>query len=609
MDEVEEVLPAGAYLHSSVFAETDRTLATSVQRYWQQRAVLTRRAGHYWLAEDVWDLLRPGQGDPHGSTPLSRFAVALPPSAVVLVVGGSPCQDLTYAGRHRGQLGLCGPVSRHFYAIPVCIWALQHMRPDIRIFGGVENAGSMRPEYRQAILDALGCRCASQAVLMDAKEWSLFPRSRYFFSTLPGDQDTGAASLLGPLPEKRSGIADPGWAFHPDGDKPPLLRARTSPPRTRVSTWQHELRHLEYSITHEHRWTWGSLGSVRERVKTVLPEVLHASLDTLWKKSKYKCDALTWDEEMALIPLMNWIADHGEEHGIRTPPLGERVRSTGRPGYIRALGLDHWTTFQVTGNYFDPDALKRRFLRPLLAALHTGAAAPPVMPPPELYAQFERLGRRAAGAMLPGMAHSPFPDDLEDWLRGGTAPPQVIPSLQAQMRARQVQPSPAGGPATGRGRRRRAVQACLSDSDDFFAAVVAGTRAPGQVAGSSAPTRRLDTERGGDRLTGPHSTGPPCGRLPGESAGARADAERERSPVRRLLTFAGPPDPTGNATAAEAHLCHNPTPDARAAAFGRASPPGFGDSPHAGVPTFFHPPGAGRAEEASSAAHGGRDGQ
>ena len=230
MDEVEEVLPAGTYLHSSAFAENDRTLATSVQQYWQRRALLTGRAGHNWLASDVWDLFRPAQGDPPGHTRLRRFAMALPPAAVVLVVGGSPCQDLTYAGPYRGQLGLCGSRSCHFYAIPVCMWALQHMRPDIRIFGVVENAASMRPEYRTAILEALGCRDPGQAVDMDAKEWSLFPRHRYYFSTFPGNQDTGPESLLGPLPAKRTGIADPGWAFHPDGDKPPLLRARSGPP-------------------------------------------------------------------------------------------------------------------------------------------------------------------------------------------------------------------------------------------------------------------------------------------------------------------------------------------------------------------------------------------
>eukprot|EP00969_Alexandrium_andersonii_P043536 1908651-Alexandrium_andersonii.AAC.1 len=51
------------------------------------------------LAHDVWALLRDGAGPPR------RMMDRTPLTAVVLIIAGSPCQDLTYAGATRGAVG------------------------------------------------------------------------------------------------------------------------------------------------------------------------------------------------------------------------------------------------------------------------------------------------------------------------------------------------------------------------------------------------------------------------------------------------------------------------------------------------------------------------
>eukprot|EP00969_Alexandrium_andersonii_P302968 13392445-Alexandrium_andersonii.AAC.1 len=86
------------------------------------------------LAHDVWALLREGAG------PLRHMMDYTPLNAVVLIVAGSPCQDLTYAGATRGAVGVCGTQSRLFWAVLAVALVLQHLRPDINVQVVVENA-------------------------------------------------------------------------------------------------------------------------------------------------------------------------------------------------------------------------------------------------------------------------------------------------------------------------------------------------------------------------------------------------------------------------------------------------------------------------------------
>eukprot|EP00969_Alexandrium_andersonii_P127838 5649885-Alexandrium_andersonii.AAC.1 len=56
-----------------------------------------------------------------------------PLTAVVLVIAGSPCQDLTYAGAARGAVGVRGAQSRLFWVVPAVAMVLQHLRPDVNV--------------------------------------------------------------------------------------------------------------------------------------------------------------------------------------------------------------------------------------------------------------------------------------------------------------------------------------------------------------------------------------------------------------------------------------------------------------------------------------------
>ena len=71
-------------------------------------------------------------------------AVRLAPKAKWIIIGGSPCQDLTYAGPHRG-LGHVGPCSSLFFCLQRAIGIMQELVGPTNVRFLVENAGSMQP--------------------------------------------------------------------------------------------------------------------------------------------------------------------------------------------------------------------------------------------------------------------------------------------------------------------------------------------------------------------------------------------------------------------------------------------------------------------------------
>ena len=112
---VEELLRALGLANRLVqagFAELQDDLAIAVQAYWQRRANLSRGVAYQRLARDVWDLLR---GSP---SPFEQFVLRLPQWCLVIIIAGSPCQQLSWAGRYQGRQGLCGPDSVLFSSFP-----------------------------------------------------------------------------------------------------------------------------------------------------------------------------------------------------------------------------------------------------------------------------------------------------------------------------------------------------------------------------------------------------------------------------------------------------------------------------------------------------------
>ena len=114
---------------------------------------------------------------------LLRQVVAMYPNLKWFIVGGSPCQDLTFAGPSQGLLGLVGLQSRLFFVLLCVIRSVQVLvGPDLVRFL-VENAGSMKPVHFVAFCKLLGLPhiLRNQYIWDLAKFTPLISRKRNFF--------------------------------------------------------------------------------------------------------------------------------------------------------------------------------------------------------------------------------------------------------------------------------------------------------------------------------------------------------------------------------------------------------------------------------------------
>ena len=78
------------------------------------------------------------------------------PDCKWIIVGGSPCQDLTFAGPLRGMLGLVGPNSRLFFVLLCVISTMQKLAGTNAVRYLVENAASMLHIHLEAFCRLLG---------------------------------------------------------------------------------------------------------------------------------------------------------------------------------------------------------------------------------------------------------------------------------------------------------------------------------------------------------------------------------------------------------------------------------------------------------------------
>jgi len=97
-----------------------------------------------------------------------------PKESVDLLIGGSPCQDLSRA-KHDGK-GLEGERSGLFYEY---LRILKTVKPRFFI---LENVASMKREYRDIITKELGV----EPIMIDAALVSAQTRKRYFWTNIPG---------------------------------------------------------------------------------------------------------------------------------------------------------------------------------------------------------------------------------------------------------------------------------------------------------------------------------------------------------------------------------------------------------------------------------------
>eukprot|EP00969_Alexandrium_andersonii_P309039 13657829-Alexandrium_andersonii.AAC.1 len=80
-------------------------LAEAVVRWWQQVSRLGPKLQVRRLGSDVWGLVR------HDCRLPQTLLESAPIGAVLLAIGGPPCQQFSPTGRHGGGLGLTGKES------------------------------------------------------------------------------------------------------------------------------------------------------------------------------------------------------------------------------------------------------------------------------------------------------------------------------------------------------------------------------------------------------------------------------------------------------------------------------------------------------------------
>ena len=170
--------------------EVQDHLREAVSRWWRTQRRLCGGPLVEPLAADAWDLLR-GRGA--ALAPLLR---ELPPGSLLLIVAGSPCQQLSPFSQGRGAVGLCGPDSCLFFLVPILRRLITTWRPDVTVHAVVENAGEMHQRFRDAILRCLGLNGRlDHAPVVNSRSWSRFNRCRTFFSTLPPAPRADAAGV------------------------------------------------------------------------------------------------------------------------------------------------------------------------------------------------------------------------------------------------------------------------------------------------------------------------------------------------------------------------------------------------------------------------------
>ena len=195
----------------ALFCKKEVHIAKRVQTHWAEQKDLIGSPAFHWHASDVWDRIR------DGCKLLRNIPQLIPIGALLLLVGGSPCPQLTLGGKFRGQLGICGVDSVHFHVFPIVLFFIQLCRPDLLLHVVVENAGSLLDSFRRAMREALGLPCFSALRIVPA--WTALERNRYWINSCGVTIDSFQQ------PETRQSPIAPGWAFRRD-QGPPAMRNR-----------------------------------------------------------------------------------------------------------------------------------------------------------------------------------------------------------------------------------------------------------------------------------------------------------------------------------------------------------------------------------------------
>ena len=191
---------------------------------------------------------------------LLRQLAAQFPGLKWFIIGGSPCQDLTYAGCLHGLLGLVGARSRLFFLLLLTIRTIQMLVGISSVRFLVENAGSMKDVHFVAFCKLLGLPFAEP---FDQYTWDLakftcfIARKRNFFRNMADfepitDLDSWHSEDSGPLLT----ISGKTVAFAP------LLRTR--------KTMNYGICHSSWTLYQPHALVWDySFGVARRPFGTI----------------------------------------------------------------------------------------------------------------------------------------------------------------------------------------------------------------------------------------------------------------------------------------------------------------------------------------------------
>ena len=250
----------------AVSVEIDDALARRVDAYWGSSDRTTypdlgppqRR-----LASDVWDLFDT-DNSPQGAW--TTFLEGIPDGALLLIVGGFPCIDLTKIGALKGALGVVGLRSHLIFSMALMYWIAKTKRPGIHVAMIVENVSPMLDVHKDAIKEIMGDIPSDHAPVLDASRWTVAPRKRIWFATFPpaNAEDEMQFTRL-PLPW------DPGWAPLPGGQTPTWTRQRPGP-LGGPSRYQTHPKHILGHRDAGSRWFLGSPDDVERRISTLLAQ-------------------------------------------------------------------------------------------------------------------------------------------------------------------------------------------------------------------------------------------------------------------------------------------------------------------------------------------------
>ena len=137
--------PPAVYIAAEIDPVLRRLVAAELGLREDQQWGCTMEGVAAIYVKDVWELV-------NQDSLILRHAKAMYPSIKWIVIAGSPCQDLTYAGYMNGLLGLTGKRSMLFFVVYLVICHLQILFGADAVRYLTENAGSMQMVQTDGIL-------------------------------------------------------------------------------------------------------------------------------------------------------------------------------------------------------------------------------------------------------------------------------------------------------------------------------------------------------------------------------------------------------------------------------------------------------------------------